>query len=561
MTRWVATGRLWPCIVSLIGGLATSAFAAPQGTASAGREAIGEFIGSYCVECHNREEKAAGLALDGFEVDAIGRDPKVWEKVYRRLATRQMPPEGAIRPSGRRTDAIAATLGATLDRAASERPDPGRGETFRRLTRTEYQNAIRDLLALEVDASTLLPPDESSRGFDNLTVGDLSPTLLDRSIAAAQKIARLAIGAPGRSPGGDTIRVPADLTQEEHVEGLPIGTRGGAVVPYIFPQDGEYEIQLRLARDRNEHLEGLREPHELEVLVDRERKALFTVEVPKTERDHQTGDEHLKARISVAAGPREVGVTFLKESSSLLETKRQPFQAHYNMHRHPRLTPALYQVSITGPYQSTGRGDTPSRRRIFAGDPGGPDEDVRGRAILAALARRAYRRPVGDADLRKPLELFRRGSVRRGFRGGPGAGPGRDPGQPAVPLPRRGRPARSPARHALSAFGRPACLQAVVLPLEQHPRRRAARAGRTRRAGPARGGRTPGPADAGRPPLAEPGDQLRGPVAAPPQPGVDHPRPPAVPRLRRQPPAGPSAARPNCSSRGSSARTGASSTC
>ena len=233
-----------------------------------------------------------------------------------------------------------------------------------------------------------------------MTVGDLSPTLLDRYITAAQKISRLAVGSPGRSPGGDTIRIRPDLTQEEHVEGLPLGTRGGALIPYTFPQDGEYDIQLRLARDRNEHVEGLREPHELEVLLDRERMASFTVKPPRTEGDHQTVDAHLKARIRVTAGPHKLGVTFVKEPSSLLETKRQPYQAHYNMHRHPRITPALYQVSITGPYAPDGHGDTPSRRRIFVCAPKEPgEEEACARKILSTLMRRAYRRPVTDADL------------------------------------------------------------------------------------------------------------------------------------------------------------------
>ena len=247
-----------------------------------------------------------------------------------------------------------ATLSGVLDRAADDRPDPGRTGTFRRLNRTEYRNAVRDLLALDVDVEALLPADESSRGFDNITVGDLSPTLLDRYITAAQKISRLAVGSPGRTPGGETIRIRADITQEGHVEGLPPGSRGGALIPYTFPEDGEYEVQLRLARDRNEHVEGLREPHELEVLVDRERRASFTVSPPRSEGEHQTADAHLKARIRTTAGPHQLGVTFVKESSSLPETKRQPYQAHYNMHRHPRLTPALYQVSITGPYAPRG---------------------------------------------------------------------------------------------------------------------------------------------------------------------------------------------------------------
>ena len=173
-----------------------------------------------------------------------------------------MPPADEVRPPERAFNSIVPIVEASLDHAATLRPNPGRTLAFRRLNRTEYQNAIRDLLSLSIDTSTMLPNDDSSHGFDNITVGDLSPTLLDRYITAAERISRLAIGSAGRSPGGDTIRVRPDVTQEEHVEGLPIGTRGGTLIPYTFPQDGEYEIQVRLARDRNEHLEGLNEPHE-----------------------------------------------------------------------------------------------------------------------------------------------------------------------------------------------------------------------------------------------------------------------------------------------------------
>src|SRR5262249_1954601 len=157
-------------------------------------------------------------------------------------------------------------------------------------------------------------------------------------------------------------RLRPDLTQEGHVEGLPLGTRGGTLILYNFPRDGVYEVQVRLTRDRNEHVEGLREPHDLEILLDRERRALFTVKPPPGE-GHDAVDQHLKPRIPLAAGPHALGVTFLRNSSSLLETKRQPYEAHFNMHRHPRITPAVYQVSITGPFEAKGPGDTPSRRR------------------------------------------------------------------------------------------------------------------------------------------------------------------------------------------------------
>ena len=192
------------------------------------REAIGQFTESYCVACHNRDDSTAGLAFDGLVEEDVSRNPKAWERVVRQLVARRMPPEDEVRPSGRKYDAIISLLEGSLDREAAIKPEPGQTATFRRLNRTEYQNAIRDLLALEIDAKAMLPNDESSRGFDNVTVVDLSPTLLERYITAAQRISRLAIGSPSRSPGGETFRIRPDVTQEEHVEGLPIGTRGGA---------------------------------------------------------------------------------------------------------------------------------------------------------------------------------------------------------------------------------------------------------------------------------------------------------------------------------------------
>ncbi len=237
MSRWTTPRLLGVSIALLIGGFMSSGAAGQPAAApnSRGGEdrhaAIVRFVDVYCVACHNREDRTGGLALDAIGADDVRRNPTVWEKVVRRLVARQMPPEDEVRPTGRRCDAVVAMLTGELDRAAAEHPEPGRTETFRRLNRTEYQNAIRDLLALDVDASALLPADESSRGFDNVTVADLSPTLLDRYIAASQRISRLAVGNPSRSPGGETFRIRADLTQEEHVEGLPIGTRGGHSSP------------------------------------------------------------------------------------------------------------------------------------------------------------------------------------------------------------------------------------------------------------------------------------------------------------------------------------------
>jgi hypothetical protein len=384
-------------------------------------------VEEYCVACHDEDKKKGNLALDTVAAHDVAQHPDVWEKVVRKLRARQMPPIGKERPDDATYDAVIASLEKSLDRAAAANPNPGRTATIRRLTRTEYQNAIRDLLELEVDATSLLPADEASYGFDNVTVGDLSPTLLDRYVSAAEKISRVAVGRPSRSPGGDTIRIPTDLTQEGHVDGLPIGTRGGAVVRYAFPLDGEYEITIRLARDRDEHVEGLSEPHDLELLLDRERVQLFTVQPPQRvegfstsyQPSHDNLDQHLKMRVPVKAGPHAVGVAFPKRPSALSESVRQPYQARFNSYRHPRIQPAIYSISIIGPYAATGPGETPSRRRLFVSRPATPAEDeTSARRILSALMRRAYRRPVSEADLQGPLALYRKARTDGDFEAG-----------------------------------------------------------------------------------------------------------------------------------------------
>ena len=371
------------------------------------------------MSCHDDEEKKGGLSLALVSPD-VSHDPEVWEKIVRKLRARQMPPVGRKeRPDEATYDATVRSLETLLDRAAAAHPNPGRTATIRRLTRTEYRNAVRDLLALEVDVDALLPADESSYGFDNVTVGDLSPTLLDRYLSAAEKISRIAVGRPSLSPGGDTIRLPPDLTQEEHLPGLPIGTRGGAVLDYTFPMDGEYQIQVRLMRDRDEHIEGLTEPHDLELLIDKAPVQVFTVKPPQREPEHATVDAHLKVRVPVQAGPHALGVAFVKKPSLLIETARQPYQAHFNYYRHPRVQPAIYSISIVGPYAAKGPGDTPSRRRIFGARPPDAEEDDRAaRRILTELMTRAYRRPATAADLRGPLALYQQGRAAGGFDAG-----------------------------------------------------------------------------------------------------------------------------------------------
>lgn len=425
MTRPNPNGRSWssaafarlagPCALALV-TLAASAVAAPLPTT------VKSAVSQYCLDCHDGEVKKGNFDLGKILKDDLQPHSVEWERVVRKLAARQMPPVGKDRPSEKDFERLVATLGSSLDKAAAKNPNPGRTDTFRRLNRTEYRNAIRDLLGLEIDAAALLPKDDASHGFDNVTVGDLSPTLLNRYISAAEKISRLAVGAPMNKPNGDTFRLKPDRTQEEHVEGLPLGTRGGTLIRHTFPREGEYEVQVRLTRDRNEVVEGLNEIHELEVLLDRATAAQFKVGPPKGDRDFEKVDAHLKARFSVKAGAHEVGVTFLKNPSSLVETKREPYQARYNMHRHPRLSPAIYQVSITGPYESKEAGDTLSRRKIFVSYPAKPaEDDACAERILSAFVRKAYRRPVTGADLAKPLEFYREARAAGGFEAGIGS--------------------------------------------------------------------------------------------------------------------------------------------
>jgi len=373
-------------------------------------------LDKYCLSCHNDRVKTADVSLQPSTANTPEKNPALWEKVVTKLSHRHMPPIGLPRPDEQGYNVAVSSLTASLDRAAAGRLNAGRTGTFRRLNRVEYQNAIRDLLAVDYNVASLLPNDETSHGFDNVTVENLSPTLLERYLTAAQKISRLAIGSPVRTPGSDVILIPPDLTQEEHIEGLPFGTRGGTSVNYHFPVNGKYEIQIRLARDRNERVEGLDIPYRVELTLDGTRAGLYTVTPPPRGSDHQDVDKHLTVKLAISAGPHQIGVSFPRKTSALLETERQPYQAHFNMDRHPRIQPALYSISVIGPYEASGAGDSPSRQRIFVCQPSGPsEEDGCATTILSRVLRRAYRRPVTAADLQAPLKFYRDARSSGGF--------------------------------------------------------------------------------------------------------------------------------------------------
>jgi hypothetical protein len=400
--------------------LALAAAALVLGACESADDDLAATVSTYCVDCHNDAERTGELTLESLDLAHAAARADVWEKVVRKLRTGSMPPSDQPQPSVEDRAALASWLETTLDAAAAARPNPGRTETFRRLNRTEYQNAIRDLLAVDIDAGALLPPDDSGYGFDNVNVGDLSPALLDRYIGAAQKISRLAVGGTQVSLQSDIVSMPPDATQEEHVAGLPLGTRGGLVTRYTFAQAGEYEFQVRLDRNRNGNIGGLAgtAAHTLQLLLDRKPFATFVIEPPENGDDTLT-DSNLIARVAVTAGPHDLGAAFLRNGAPLGETERQPLQSHFNEQRHPRLTPAIQQITVTGPYAASGAADTPSHRRIFVCRPAAPEaEDACAEEILSTLLRRAYRRPVAAADLAGPMAFYKEGKSQAGFDAG-----------------------------------------------------------------------------------------------------------------------------------------------
>ena len=410
----------------ILGGMLTLSAQQQQSGAASPQRAL---VNQYCVSCHSDKLKTGGLVLENLNVDNVAQNPEVWEKVLHKLNARYMPPPGVPKPDEKGYQSMVTYLETSLDKWAASKPNPGRTASLRRLTRTEYHNAIRDLLGLDIDAVQMLPSDESSFGFDNTMVEALSPTLLERYLTAARKIARLALGSTLRGTSADTIMIPGDLTQERHFEELPFGTHGGTTIKYIFPQDAEYEIQLRLTRDRNEHIEGLTRPTPIELMIDREHAQTFVLKpnrvivgVRNATAIPSDGmlDNELHIRVPVKAGTREIGVTFPREEPFLLlETEHQPYQSHFNMYRHPRIQPALYSVTIAGPYDPTGAGDTISRRKIFVCRPAKPaEEETCAKKVLSTFARRAYRRPVNDADLQIPMKLYEVGREAGGFDAG-----------------------------------------------------------------------------------------------------------------------------------------------
>ena len=372
--------------------------------ALASREAL---LKQYCVTCHNQRLKTANLALDTLDLANVGASAPVWEKVVRKLRAGVMPPAGRPRPDEATHDAFVGWLEGELDRAAAAHLNPGRTETFHRLNRAEYHNAIRDLLDLDLNIADLLPADDSSYGFDNIAgVLRISPALMERYLSAAKTISRLAVGAPLPAVDHEVYTVVPDAQQHDHVEGLPLGTRGGLAVRHLFPLDGEYDIKVDVTGAG-----AIREPHQLEVTIDGVQVRLFTLagRAGAGSSVYDSADK-LVARVSVPAGPRDVGVAFVKKPALLVEQAREPFQ-------NPRISgndggpggsmPGVMSLTVIGPYDPKGAGDTPSRRRIFVCHPSAAAEErACARQVLSTLARRAFRGPVPDDVLSDLLRFY-----------------------------------------------------------------------------------------------------------------------------------------------------------
>jgi cytochrome c5 len=402
-----------------------------------------ELVTRYCVSCHNERLKTGNLLLDKADAEQVVNSAETWEKVIIKLRSRAMPPPGVRRPDDATYDAVTGWLETELDRAAQMRPNPGRPAELHRLNRVEYANAVRDLLGVEIDGTAMLPPDEQAYGFDtNADALTIAPSLLDRYLAAAAKISRLAVGDPTIAAGFERYGAVKHnsnehtwLWQDERLgEEFPLGSRGGVVARHYFPVDGEYIFKIRLDRTSEGLIRGLNVSNDIEIRVDGQRVAqltiggseFFTGAEPTTAGADPlyTADNALEARVPLKAGVRLVTATLPKSRAVKPEgmgPARIPVWTGF-YHDDVRTALVISSLLIGGPYQGQVPSDSDSRRRIFVCRPAGiTDETACAKQILSTLARRAYRRPATDADVQRLLGFYTNaratGSFDAGIRG------------------------------------------------------------------------------------------------------------------------------------------------
>ena len=427
---FAATAALWMAVSAWqaggdrVSGLGRSAFGAqsvPPSSAppSPGAPRAGNaLVDQSCVTCHNQRLKTGGLALDTPDLSNVAAHAAVWEKVIRKVRAGMMPPAGVPRPDGAARQALVSSLESTLDAAARARPNPGR-PLAHRLNRAEYANAVRDLLALDVDVTSMLPPDDSSGGFDNnADVLGVSPVLLESYLTAAERISALALGDPKTPPNGELFRVRQDESQDRHIDGLPLGTMGGIQIETTLPLDGEYQFQVRLFRTNLGTTRGLEYPHQLEISVDGERVHLASFGGDKeiaasSDNPTTTGDAvdgRFTARVPLKAGPRTISVAFIEKTHALNTRRLENYERSSSDTIDFSGGPHIDEVLLTGPFSPTGSGDTPSRKRIFVCRPKTvAEEEPCAQRILSALVRRAYRGDVTREDTQALQAFFAQG--------------------------------------------------------------------------------------------------------------------------------------------------------
>ncbi len=410
------------CWVIMVASFGVRAGQAPQPQASAPPRPVSApqseqaLVKQYCVTCHNARALTGGLSLEGLDPAAAAGHSDVWEKVAMKLRGGMMPPVGMPRPDEATLQRLATSIEQRLDAQALASPDPGH-KPIHRLNRTEYGNAVRDLLDLEVDVADLLPADDESHGFDNIAgVLRVSSSLLEQYLTAARRVSSVAVGTDAETVRL-TFRVPPDDSQQDEVDGLGIGTRGGFRFRHNFPQDAEYELAVSLLRNFHGYITGLEFAHRVEIAIDGEQVFSAPVGGPAdllaSDRNMSAAADaihkRLTARVRVAAGPHDVGVTFYRRNRAASDEPLQLHERHHDLQDMNGL-PIVDHVTMSGPFNPTGPGNTPSRRRIFSCRPTTPAQEATcARTILTNLARLAYRRPVTANDLDPLMDLYATG--------------------------------------------------------------------------------------------------------------------------------------------------------
>ncbi len=375
------------------------------------------FAAKYCVNCHNDKLRTGGLTLQSLDLANVAGSAETWEKAIRKIRVGAMPPQNAPRPAQADLDRFASYLETSLDKAALAKLNPGRA-TVHRLNRAEYANAIRDLLGLEIDATGMLPPDDESSGFDNIAdVLRISPSLMERYLSASWNVSRLAVGNARVTPTTATYRVSPDLSQDQHIEGLPLGSRGGILVKHTFPTDGEYVLKVRLWRNTFDLMRGMEDTHEIEIAVDGVRVQSATlggredfVKMAENPGDFgKAADQKLSIRIPIKAGPHTVSATTMLRSHAVRDDLIKPFLRTTIDGLDITGDPSVDRLSIEGPFEAKGADRTPAREHIFTCAPKAAAEELPcARKILSSLARRAYRRPAKESDLEQLLSFYQR---------------------------------------------------------------------------------------------------------------------------------------------------------